>query len=145
MSNIYFNNHESYEDLQRLVPWPWEVTETDNPIRKGQEVKFEFPVAEALLKFSELHNVSARLSKAVGMRLCPDPGTISNDVGQYVRSVVEETPDQETEEYLQHIIYARMRWPLPNDIVQRLSDTGEIIVDICSEAVPAMPDQVPVS
>ncbi len=145
MSKSFFNNADTLETLEQAVPWPWQVLETDNVSREGQEVKFEFPIGEALFKFSELHIVSGKLSRAVGVRLCPDPSTISSDVGQYVRSVVEDTPDEEREEYLQHIIYVRMRWPLPNDIIERLNDTREQIVDICSDAVPAMPDQVPAS
>ena len=139
MSKSFFNNADTLETLEQAVPWPWEVNETDNASR---EVKFEFPIGEALLKFSEQYKVSGKLSRAVGTGLCPDPSTISSDVGQYVRSVKEETPDQDTVEYLQHIIYVRMRWPLPNDIIQRLNDTRETIVDICFDVVP---DQVPAS
>jgi len=109
----FFEGREQFDELKDALPLPWQVIELEEELG----VTFMFPTVDGI-KWSHI-------GPQIAEHFQPDNRARELDVGIVPRWQGPDNEDRRT------YIAVDIHWPVPDDIIVRLQQATELIVDTC--------------
>jgi hypothetical protein len=123
--SYFFESREQLPTLQRALPLSWKATELDGSSVDTQGVTFSFPVYHKLVPEETYHEAVTGIVSPFRKNFYPD------------RVDDEFALEDITPEFGGFsLILINMRWPVPNDINQKLMEMSGHIADVMASSAP---------